>query len=414
MFRSIKNTVKLVLMVMLTLVVLRLFTGCEESSGLEVGDPVALAVVYCARENNAVSEAYFDLAIPGDKDSMIYNAATPGSIVAVFTTSKNPIQAETITVPESDAKFQEDVAQDQQYYARKIKDKILTVKANAAEADLYTALKLAAAFVKNAPSTHKKRILVIDNGIVTSGPLSFPETSVFLASPQTILQSLEKHGEKVDFAGAAVVFASLGQTSGTQDSPKGTNYNRLIRMWQQFVRHFSGSPIVIESRFQPHDLETAYKVTPFVFPPEQPLELEAEGEIDFRSGISLTEEVVQFLPNTSDLLDEDAAMSVLKPVAEALFKQKEPVLVVGTTAGDEASGAFEFDLSLARAEEIRRILVQLGVAPDGIETLGLANDNPWHIKGLGVGEEASVNRKVVILTKTSPTAQEILSSHRRP
>ena len=83
------------------------------------------------------------------------------------------------------------------------------------------------------------------------------------------------------------------------------------------------------------------------------------------------------------------------------------VLLVGTTAGDTNSD-YALSLSLDRANAVRNSLIDLGVDPSQIITTGLGSCDPWHVYGLGLGAEASVNRKVVIVDASSDIAADLL------
>ena len=114
-------------------------------------------------------------------------------------------------------------------------------------------------------------------------------------------------------------------------------------------------------------------------------------------------------------LDEATARETLAPVAEAL--QADPgrhILIVGTTASLPGQEAACQALSQDRAETVQATLVELGVSPAQLTTLGLGFDrDPWHIDDLGpdgrqVEANAKLNRKVVLLSHDSPEAQHLL------
>lgn len=67
------------------------------------------------------------------------------------------------------------------------------------------------------------------------------------------------------------------------------------------------------------------------------------------------------------------------------------------------------ELSKARADAVKRSLLEMGVEEERVVTTGLGNGDPWHIYGVGTkGDLAAQNRKVVMLGADSDEAAEIM------
>ena len=82
--------------------------------------------------------------------------------------------------------------------------------------------------------------------------------------------------------------------------------------------------------------------------------------------------------------------------------------MTGTTAGDTENNYVK-ELSTARANAVKRTLVDLGVSESRIKAIGLGNADPWHIEGVGTtGPLAAQNRKVVIIDADSPLGRDLI------
>ena len=126
-------------------------------------------------------------------------------------------------------------------------------------------------------------------------------------------------------------------------------------------------------------------------------------------------DLYEAFPAARLLLDEAAAQETLAPVAEALRANPEQqVLIVGTTASLPGQEAACQALSQARAETVQATLIELGVSPAQLTTLGLGFDrDPWHIDDLGpdglqVEANAQLNRKVVLLDAAGQEARGLM------
>lgn len=124
---------------------------------------------------------------------------------------------------------------------------------------------------------------------------------------------------------------------------------------------------------------------------------------------------LRFVGDEAIYLDEAAAQETLAPVAEALRANPEQqVLIVGTTASLPGQEAACQALSQARAETVQATLIELGVSPAQLTTLGLGFDrDPWHIDDLGpdglqVEANAQLNRKVVLLDAAGQEARGLV------
>ena len=127
--------------------------------------------------------------------------------------------------------------------------------------------------------------------------------------------------------------------------------------------------------------------------------------------ISISEEQVQYKPDSAEFLDPVSAAKTLQPLADFLTENGEiQILLYGTCAGDTNTD-YALQLGRARAESVKSVLVADGIPEDRIITATVrTEDDPYYQSGLGTGEAASVNRKTVIADASSDFGRQILEN----
>jgi OOP family OmpA-OmpF porin len=89
---------------------------------------------------------------------------------------------------------------------------------------------------------------------------------------------------------------------------------------------------------------------------------------------------------------EPVSAGVLEMVAEHLRENPELRVRIAGYTDDRASQQHNLELSLARAESVKRILVGFGIAAERLETVGLGEDDP--VAGNDTEEGRALNRRV--------------------
>ena len=139
-------------------------------------------------------------------------------------------------------------------------------------------------------------------------------------------------------------------------------------------------------------------------------------KVVFEKPFSLDETQVKFKPNSDEFVDESAARSAIKPVADQILKYPDhKILLAGTTATFGNQTAAE-KLSSQRADAVKNMLVNEFKVPSGqLETAGLGYEkDPFEraadmdVSGNFIESEAKKNRRVVVLDADSDTAKKIL------
>lgn len=129
----------------------------------------------------------------------------------------------------------------------------------------------------------------------------------------------------------------------------------------------------------------------------------------FDTPIVIPEGQVNYIPNTSDFLDPEAAAEAFRPIAEYLLAHKEQGILIYSTCAGDTNSDYSLHLATERSEKIYEILKKAGIEPERITVVAVKNtDDPYYQFGLGTGQAASVNRKTVITDINSELAQQLL------
>lgn len=290
-----------------------------------------------------------------------------------------------------------------------------SVVATDPEVDYLAALHLAVRCLASLDGYDSKSIVVIGTGLSTTGVLNF-QNNLISADPAVIVELLREKDEIPVFSGMTVYFQQIGDVAAPQKPMTSVQKNRLRQIYSGIVEAGGGRFVYNDIIANPVNESVSYPpVSPVELPADTPIHFEPEilesgdAEDVLPEPIVLAEEQVTFIGNKSEYLYPDEALNILRPIADHLIANQIDILLCGTTAGDENSD-FAKKLSKKRAETVKKTLVELGVLPDHIITVGLGSADPWHIYGAGYkSAAASHNRKVVLLDASSETAKKILA-----
>ena len=139
-------------------------------------------------------------------------------------------------------------------------------------------------------------------------------------------------------------------------------------------------------------------------------EIFEDAKTALETPIVIPEEQVRFQSDSTEFYDPAAAAKAIQPVADFLLAHPElNLLLYGTCAG-ETDSEYTLWLGRARAERVKSVLLEAGIDEDRVTAVTVkAEDDPYYQMGLGTGEEASVNRKTVMVDMSTAFAQQILS-----
>lgn len=285
-----------------------------------------------------------------------------------------------------------------------------TVRADDPEVDYLESLRLAARYLDGLKDDYaNKQIIVVGTGVGTTGLLDL-RNNILSAQPETVVQMLADREAIPDFQGVHVSWQQLGDVSAPQSPLTQRQINRLTDLYEAMITASNGTFTPDSIIAIPANRDVEYPAVSTVdFPEEAPIVFDPE-KTRFDAPVSLSEDLIGFVPDSSQYLYPDKAMETLRPIAQYMLGEGSGanLLLVGSIAGD-TDGPKGIQLSQARADAVARTLTELGVASDRLTACGMGCHDPWHISGAGVeGELAKENRKVVLLDANSPQAKSIL------
>lgn len=191
------------------------------------------------------------------------------------------------------------------------------------------------------------------------------------------------------------------------------SYTELVENETYYVRFDSHN-----GPYHPFDINYS-----FIIRGPETVEETEEEELIFSTPYEINATQVQFVINSAEFIDEEAAKEAVEPVAEALLAYPEhSILIAGTTATDGTQESC-VKLSERRAAAVKNLLVkEFGVPESQIETIGLGYEADPFERGQDrevegdltskfVESEGKKNRRVVIMDIDSEIAQEILATN---
>lgn len=297
--------------------------------------------------------------------------------------------------------------------------------ARTAEVDTLRAIQMCARSLSSAESETgnpvKKRLIVIDSCLSTTGTLSFLDSNLAALDPDAIVSQLDALGEIPDLSDVAdVQVYSLGDVAGDQ-MPLSEEHRVVLRDVWQGILEAGGAKVYMKN-----DLPLSAEYEDGVLPAVSPVcvvfnsvelpDLDETGEaLDGGAVISFDEKSIRFEPDSAVLADPAGAEEALRYVADYMENSTTELLVCGTTActGDEA---YSLDLSTRRAQSICDLLVQMGVDADCLTPVGLgysyAPFYTYDLKPDGKlnNDVAFLNRSVKLVSKDSDTGRDILDT----
>lgn len=288
------------------------------------------------------------------------------------------------------------------------------IKADDVEVDTLEAIRLAARSLSDISNDVKKTILIIDTGLSTEGVLNF-RNNLLSAQPEMIAETLAEKKEIPNLTGISVYWAQIGDTAEPQLDLPQAQIEQLKKIWQSIIVKGGGSVEFSDSLPGEGILKEGLpEVSPVEIIIDSPIQFEMTDskDMNFQEPVFLSEKQVQFKGDSAEYLEPDKVESELKPVIDILVNQADlNLLLIGTTAGDE-DGEYTKELSLERAEAVKRSLMSQGIQGERLKVIGLGSSDPWHIYGQGTkGELASQNRKVVLLNSNTEIAQSLLENN---
>lgn len=259
------------------------------------------------------------------------------------------------------------------------------------ETDLISAISLASRML-SAGTADTKVMVIRHSGVNTAASLPMQDLDLLNSDPAKLLDQLDAAAMVPQLNGVTVEFYGLGDVAGSQRTLSAQQVQWLQSFWQAFFDRTGAAVTFHADIVSGEALTDGHKVTP----------LAPAGAPTF---IKVSAEQVDFQPDSTAFLDEDAARSALNELATQLKADSTSYVVAGSTAEvDNASREGAQALSLARARAVRDVLVVAGVPADQITCLGLGNE-PTSVRSANEAE----NRCVYVVSSDSVQATEFRS-----
>ena len=270
---------------------------------------------------------------------------------------------------------------------------VLGTAAKTPETDLISAVSLASRMLSAGTADNSKVLIIRHSGVNTAASLPMEDLDLLNTDPAQLLDQLDAAAMIPQLGGVAVEFYGLGDTAGSQGPLSAQQRGWLQSFWQAFFER-TGASVTFHSDIVSGEamLENGHTVTP----------LASAGAPTF---VKVSAEQVAFQPDSTALLDGNAAHAALSALAAQLKAASASYIVAGSTAEvDNASREGAQALSLARAQTVRDELVANGVPADRLTCVGLGNEQT----SVRSANEAE-NRCVYVVSSDTAQAAEFLS-----
>lgn len=329
--------------------------------------------------------------------------------------------------------------------------KEMVVPADSPEVDLLGALREAKNVLDNSQfeSIEDKRICIIDTGISTTGDLSFTDMDFIYNKPEIeeIIKQLKDYegvGVLPDLKGIKVTFVGTSEGLAEVAYPQelDTTDKQFIKdLWKEIIEE-CGTKAEFESaagwdtpNVYTEDENSKFPyVSVITFSHEKVIVMPEISKADPNSPdaapnlpdppqieTKLESETIGFKPDSSNYLNEDHAITILRPFAEELkaylsYYPDDKIWLVGTSAAVEKDSDGSIELSLSRAEEVRKTLVtEFNIPQENLLTIGVAAKFPWFVDEWPNGEfdtgVAQANRAVWVMNESSEQFKKLKSAN---
>jgi len=404
--------------VMLALGIALSCTGCGSNPG-EI-EKSNVAVIIGNTNNNPV----FDCTI----DELAFLSKSAGSPYTIISADGSPALIYEGVVPDFSDKGYTAVMLEriQKGIQTDLTSKIMEAAPDAPETDIASSLELGVRAIREKASDNLPCTLVIcHSGISTKGAINMLEVPVATMdvdkSVSALLDSLN-----IDLKGIHVVWYYLCDVRGSQSALSSEEERKMKTFYKSLLTGLGAESVTFKDRLaldesydfpdQPVSCMPAEGDESHLIPSEKVTKAEElENIFNSGDGITFDERQIAFSPGTAEFLDEQAARDALAYVASFMSAHEDfKLLICGGCAGDEGvdvDSSYVNSLSAERASAVKRILCEeTGIDETAILTKGLGSSGPFHTEGIGLGDDAAVNRNVTFLSADSEQARTILDS----
>lgn len=252
----------------------------------------------------------------------------------------------------------------------------------------------------------RKQILIADSGLSTVSPLDMSETGLNI-DVETTVSALEAQRAIPDLTGVEVTCCYFGDTTPNQATLTGKDREVLKTVWTRILEkanaHYVFSQVVPSSeQRRSGDLPPVKKVPSG--------ETTNAIRLAQKEVIELSEADLGFLPDSTELKNEQKAKLALSVIASEIREGNLSIVIAGSTATVASATEEECRMfSKQRADKVAQLLESQGVSHSQIQTFGLGYST--HSRRVndrnGSKDAMDKNRVVYIATKESDFAKEV-------
>jgi outer membrane protein OmpA-like peptidoglycan-associated protein len=241
-----------------------------------------------------------------------------------------------------------------------------------------------------------KPIVLIASGLDTKAPFDFRALG-FDGDVGHLVGQLRAQDELPKLDGATITLVIRG-TAGDQAQLRTAQSDYRHHAWSTILKA-SGATTISFSYPEGGNptVKVAAPVVPIPPPPDTPV-------VPERTPTGATCQLLggtYFQPNKAVLLDRDKTLKAVAGCA-AVIPSGARVTITGFTAGTDPNSDFTLTLSKQRAELVRGLLVELGIAEQNITTVGKGNSEE---RPYPKAPNDPRNRVVVITADLGPTSR---------
>ena len=340
----------------------------------------------------------------------LLNVCTNYGSVSYAIVEGNPEQTDSIQIKKSEKHLSRTkIKENAKRYANSIFNSFSALRAKTPEVDTLQTIRLSANTLASS-GYETKEMVIYDSGLCTTGLLSQLSGNVLATAPEIVVDKLEVLHALPELNGVSVTWVGLGCVSGEQQRIPDSYMYALKTLWTSIIERSGGQVTFDTTPVTGEEVEGLPHVSVVEFPADD-LGL---GDTDGikTSVIAFKEDTVKFLGDKADFIDPLAATAALEPVAEFLIANPDrKIIIAGTTAKVGSGDGIE--LSNARAQAVRQVLISFGVQASQMECIGLGcTDNCLRVEGHNsdgsLNEEmAAQNRAIYIILSDSTTARNL-------
>lgn len=397
---------------MLTLVFIMIcsLTACggktKKSFEVSSGEPLAVSFVLGMGHSN-----FPGLGTNAQRIySKLLDVCTNYGNVSYAVVEGTPEQTDSVPIEKSEKHISETKRREiAKRNANSIFNSFSSLRAKTPEVDTLQTIRLSANILASS-GYETKEMVIYDSGLCTTGLLSQLSSNVLATDPEIVVDKLEALHALPELNGVDVTWVGLGCVSGEQQRIPDSYMYALKTLWTLIVERSGGQITFDTTPVTGEEIEGLPHVSVVEFPSD---DLGLGEVVDAGTLIiAFKEDTVKFIGDRADFVDPSAATAALNPVADFLKDNPErKIIIAGTTAKVGTGDGIE--LSNARAQAVKQVLISSGVQESQMECVGLGcTDNCLRVEdhnsdGSLNEEMAAQNRAIYIVLSDSTTAMSL-------